>query len=450
MIDLKSRPISLVSNFEELRSVLGALGPESLDDVRFRAFNRFREVGIPTQKDEDFKYLPLRVLEDTPYKPAYGATVDRAQLSKTPLGDLDAITVAFINGQYAPELSSADSLPAGAFVGTLADALEQDEVTVLSSLGTVASLEGRLGKNNDERFVHLNTAYLGEGAYVRLEKGVELERPIHLLWISTAEHGPFAAFPRSLAVLERGARARIIESFIGLSGTYFNDAVSEIVLAEDSALEHTKFQYETETAVHIANVSVRQEATSTYTSNNLNFGGKTVRNDINVWLGGEHTETWLDGAAVGLGEQLIDNHTRIDHAMPNCHSFETYKTILGDRAHGVFNGKIFVYQDAQKTDAKQTNQAILLSKTAEFDTKPQLEIFADDVKCTHGATVGQLRDDALFYMRARGVPMKQAQALLVYAFAAEVLGKVTFEPAREAIEKVLFEKLNTGGQVEAE
>jgi Fe-S cluster assembly protein SufD len=186
---------------------------------------------------------------------------------------------------------------------------------------------------------------------------------------------------------------------------------------------------------------VHQEANSVYTSNSVGFGGQIVRNDLNVWLNGEHTETSLNGVAVGLGDQVVDNHTRIDHAMPNCHSFETYKTILGGRANGVFNGKIFVYKDAQKTDAKQTNQALLLSKRAAVNSKPQLEIFADDVKCTHGATVGQLREDALFYLRARGIPKKEAESLLVYAFAGEVIDKITIKEVREALEKVLFQTL---------
>ena len=168
-----------------------------------------------------------------------------------------------------------------------------------------------------------------------------------------------------------------------------------------------------------------------------------MRHDVNAWLGGEHTETWLNGAAVGARNEVVDNHTRIDHAMPNCHSFETYKSILDDEATGVFNGKIFVYEDAQKTDAKQTNQGLLLSAKATFNTKPQLEIFADDVKCTHGATVGQLRDDALFYLRARGVPKAQAEAMLVYAFAAEVFEKVTVTDAKDALEALLFKRLGT-------
>ncbi len=433
-----------------VRDLLRTHGPDSLVGLRERSFEKFQRRGIPTTKYEEFKYVSLRVLDEGRFGPAYGAVLDRFQLEQTPLGALDAITVTFVNGEYAPELSSAHVLPDLVFVGTLRDGFAVHEEVVLSHLGRIASLEGRLGSSNDERFVHLNTAYLGEGAFVYVPRGVTLERPIHLQWVSVEDHGPFVTHPRNLIVLEEGAQAKFIESYVGVKGVYFTNAVTEAWLGRSAILETTKFQQETPDAVHIATIAAHQEGGSTLTSNNTNFGGKIVRNDVNVWLNGEHTETSLNGASIGLNNQVIDNHTRIDHAKPNCHSFETYKAILGDHATGVFNGKIFVYEDAQKTDAKQTNQAILLSPTATINTKPQLEIFADDVKCTHGATVGQLREDALFYLRSRGIPKKHAQALLVYAFAAEVLEKITVTEVREALEKILFEKLRSeeGSQLE--
>lgn len=441
MIDLQTRPHSLIENWSGLRTVLGASGTASLDPFRARNFERFEAAGWPTTKVEEFKYLSLRDLAETPFLPAYGATVTRADIVAKPLGDLDAITVAFVNGQHAPELSTVQVLPRGAFAGSLEEAFEHG-LSATDHLGKTATLEGKLGSFNDERFVYLNSAYLSEGALVFVPKGVVIESPIHLITISRADHGSFAAFPRTLIVLEQGAQAKVVESYIGLDGTYLTNAVTEVVLGPDAILEHTIYQQETENAFHIKTVAVDQQESSVYTSNNINFGGRLVRNDLNVFVDGEHCETWLNGANVGTGEQVVDNHTRIDHMKPNCNSFEVYKSILRDKSTGVFNGKIFVYQDAQKTDAKQTNQGILLSPTATFDTKPQLEIFADDVKCTHGATVGQLREDAMFYLRQRGIPRQEAQALLVYAFAAEVLEKITIAAVREALEKVLFDKLN--------
>lgn len=441
MIELQTRPHSLIDNWASVRAVLGASGPASLDAFREENFRRFESVGLPTTKDEEFKYVSFRDVLETRFEAAYGATVTRAEIEKAPLGSLEAITIAFVNGQYAPELSTPAALPPGVYVGSLEEAFERG-LPVLDHLGRIATLEGRLGSTNDERLVYLNSAYLSEGAYIFVPRGTVLETPVHILYVSRADHGTFAAFPRNLIVLEENAQAKIVESYVGLEGAYLNDAVTEVWMGASAHLEHTLYQQETAEAFHLKTVFVHQEGTSVYTSNNTNFGGKLVRNEINAMVDGEHSETWLNGANVGTGAQVVDNHTRIDHAKPNCNSFEVYKSILRDRSIGVFNGKIFVYQDAQKTDAKQTNQGILLSPTATFDTKPQLEIFADDVKCTHGATVGQLRSDALFYLRARGIPEKQAQALLVYAFAAEVLEKISIDAVREGLEKVLFDKLN--------
>lgn len=435
MIDLEIRPHGLIENWRQLRPLLNATGPSHLDDFRLRNLRRFEAVGFPIRKDEEFKYLSLHDLEETKFAPSYGATVNRHEIT-----DLAAITIGFVNGQVAPELGTFAS--EDLWIGTFEEAWNERASIVDRYLGKIASLEGKLGSSNDERFVWLNSAHLSEGAVVLVPRGVCVENPIHIVYVSRADHGPFAAFPRTLIVLEEGAQARIVESYLGLEGIYFNDAVTEVVLGEGAILEHTIVQRETDQAFHIKTVAVDQGAGSTYTSNSTNFGGKLSRTDLNVWVDGERTETWLNGANVATGSQVLDNHTRIDHAKPNCNSFEVYKSILRDHALGVFNGKIFVYQDAQKTDAKQTNQGILLSPTATFDTKPQLEIFADDVKCTHGATVGQLREDALFYLRARGIPEKEAQAMLVYAFAAEVLEKISIEPLRNELEGVLFKKLN--------
>ena len=443
MLDLSARPHSLIENWNLVKDLLATYGPDWMQVKRLVALDKFELVGFPTVKDEEFKYLPLRALEGIKFSPAYGAIVDRHEVSQHPLGDLEAITVAFINGEYAPELSSADTLPDGVYVGPLSDAWEIEHRLIDAHLTRVATLEGRLGTTNDERFVHLNTAFLSEGAVVHIPKNVALEQPIHLLFVTKADHGPLATFPRVLVILEENSQAKIVESYVGLDGTYFTNAVTEVWMGPNSNLEHTRVQQENAESVQIANLSVHQERGSTYTSTNVQLGAQIARMDLNVRLNGEHTETWLNGVSVGLTDQVIDNHTRIDHEKPNCNSFEVYKSVLGDKAVGVFNGKIFVYEDAQKTDAKQTNQALLLSPQATINTKPQLEIFADDVKCTHGATVGQLREDALFYLRSRGIPVSEARSLLVYAFAAEALAKISIDAVRETLERVMSEKLHT-------
>ena len=442
MISELERTHTLISNWRQVRGLLDTYGPPSLQDLRESSIRRFESERFPTHKTEEYKYTSLRPIEETDFKPAYGATVSKAEVRATPFGKLEAITLTFVNGEYAPELSQLQPLPEGALLLPLQEALEQEQDLVMTHLAQIATLEGKLGSTNDERFVHLNNAYLGEGALLYLPKGAVIEQPIHLLFVSKADHGAFATFPRVLIVAEENSQAKVVEAYQGLEGTYFNCAVTELWLGRQANIEHTRVQNESPNAYHVGTVQAHQEESSTWTSTNVQLGASIGRADLNAYVNGEHAETWLNGVYLGMGEQLLDNHTRIDHALPNCNSFEVYKGILGDKAHGVFNGKIFVYEDAQKTDAKQTNQALLLSKTASVDTKPQLEIFADDVKCTHGATVGQISGEMLFYLRSRGIPESQARALLVYAFAAEGLEKISIPALREALEKQLTLKLH--------
>ena len=438
----EEKPHRLIANHEQLRDLLGTYGPASLQRLRDEALERYMRAGIPTAKDEEFKYTPLGDLREVEFQPAYGSNVFRSDLLNTAVGGIEAITLAFVNGEYAPEISTEGALPKGAIFCSMHDALEEHEELVLAHLGKVHTLDKKLGSTNDERFRWLNTAYLSEGAFLYLPKDAAISGLLHVLYVSRADHGPFAAYPRTLIVMEEGSEAKILESYVGLGGRYFTNAVTEISLGKNAHLEHTRFQMDSLSATHVGTLACEQGADSVLTSNSAMFGGRVSRLDANFWVGGEHAETWLNGTYVGMGEQIVDNHTRIDHAVPNCNSFEVYKGILGGNATGVFNGKIFVYEDAQKTDAKQTNQAILLSPTAQVNTKPQLEIFADDVKCTHGATVGQLREDARFYLRSRGIPLAEANAILVYAFAAEVLEKITVAPVREALEQALNRRLD--------
>jgi len=434
----------LLVDYPQTRSLIDATSPSILSPLRDRGFKKFTEFGIPTTKDEEFRYISLKILEEEHFKAAYGAIVDRFELSeKTVTGKIEATTLAFINGQAAPELSHHHALPEGIWVGTLEDALLDHEDLVMSHIGKIATLDGRLGSTNDERFCDLNSAFLDEGAVIVIEDNVELDHPIHLQFISRANHGLMSEFPRTLILVGENSAAKVIESYVGLDGSYFSCPVTEVYLAKSARLEHVRVQDETSSAVHVATLAVTQEEGSTYTSNSIHFGSQIARLDVNVYLQGENIASWLNGVSVGTGSQVIDNHTRIDHAFPNCNSFEVYKSVLDDEAKGVFNGKIFVYQDAQKTDAKQTNKAVLLSRKAAMDTKPQLEIFADDVKCTHGATIGQLSAEALFYLQSRGIPLSEARSLLVYAFAAEVMEKISIPELKEALETKLLSRLGT-------
>lgn len=429
-------------HFEALSTELEKIVPAQFESRKI-AFEAFRSVGLPTRKDEEYKYTPFREVAEHQFGIPYPSKVTLEELSVFPIATSVCCPLVFVNGIYAPELSEPMELPNGVYAGSLRDAAITHPGLFEKHFGKIAQLEGKLGSTNDERFARLNDAVWQDGAFLYIPKGVALESAIHVLFVSKADSGEFASQPRLLIIADENAQVKVVETYLGLRGTYFTNAVTEVYVGKDAIVEHDRVQKESDEAFHVGLVAAHQEGNSTYTSTNVQFGAKIGRCDINLWLNGEHTESWLNGTYVGVGEQILDNHTRIDHAKPNCHSFEVYKGILADHSTGVFNGKIFVYEDAQKTDAKQTNQALLLSKDAQINTKPQLEIFADDVKCTHGATVGQLREDAMFYLRARGIAELDARNMLVYAFAAEVLEKITVDSVREILEQELFTKLGS-------
>ncbi|RMG65660.1 MAG: Fe-S cluster assembly protein SufD, partial [Calditrichaeota bacterium] len=295
-----------------------------------------------------------------------------------------------------------------------------------------------------EPFAALNTAFSGDGLFLHVRENVAVREPLHVLYLSLPGEQEFTVHPRNLIVLEPNAQFKVFESYVAQQeSVYFTNVLNEIVVGADSRLEWIKLQDESTSAYHISWTQVVQARNSYLSSVNLDFGSRLARNNLNVRLADEHCETHLWGVYLGDGAQLVDNHTFIDHAMPNCFSNELYKGILAGRARGVFNGKILVRRGAQKTNALQSNKTLLLTNDCEIDAKPQLEIFADDVKCTHGATIGQLDEDAYFYLRARGLGAETARALLRYAFLADVLENVTLEQLRERLDGLLFERLKT-------
>jgi Fe-S cluster assembly protein SufD len=299
-----------------------------------------------------------------------------------------------------------------------------------------ADLEPCLGRIADPAaggFVALNTAFINDGAYVRVDPGVCLDRPVHLVFAITGTDEVMTA-PRILIVAGDNSRVAVIEHYVGLSGgAYLTNAVTEIVAGAGAHVEHCKIQLESTSAYHVATVQAHLDRGSRCVSRNFSLGARLARNDINAVLNGAGAECAMDGLFLAGGRQHVDNHTCIDHAVPDCTSRERYKGVLDGRARGVFNGRIVVRQDAQHTDAHQSNHNLLLSDDAEVDTKPQLEIFADDVRCSHGATVGNLDNDALFYLRSRGLDEPFARGLLTYAFMREVIDAVDAVPLRTAL-----------------
>jgi len=425
-----------VRQFEVFAGNGGSEGPAWLPGVRRAAIERFAAVGFPTSRDEEWRFTPVAPIARAEFRPALPGTVTREALAPFLFGHAEWPQLVFVNGKYAPELSVVPPLPFGVKLGNLASALRRDGALLERHLT-------RHARPETTPFAALNTAFMRDGALVYVPPGTVLDDPIHLLFVTSPDAGGSVAYPRNLVIVERGARASVVESYVTLAegASYFTNAVTEVVSGEDAWTEHTRIQRESERAYHMGFTHVDQARGSHYRSFTLAMGGAIARHNLHVRLNAPGIETLMYGLYLARGEQVVDNHTAIYHDQPNCNSWEVYKGVLSDRARAVFNGKVFVKPEAQKTDAKQTNRNLLLSPTAKVDTKPQLEIFADDVKCTHGATVGFLDPLSLFYLRSRGIPPETAQRVLTYAFAAEVVDEVALAPVREELTRLVLGRL---------
>jgi Fe-S cluster assembly protein SufD len=412
--------------------------PRWLRHARKEAIARFDRLGFPTTRDEDWRFTSVQPIVDAQFRSlsAPGGEVTREDLARFTFGRAEWPTLVFVNGRYAPELSSADRLPAGVRVLDLARALDDDALAdVLERHLT------RLAVGERQAFTALNTAFMHDGAVVHVAKGVEAAEPIHLLFVSDALAAEGVAHLRNLIVAERHAKATVLESYVGTGeARYFTNAVSEVVIEEGATVHHYKVQRESPRAYHVGTVEAAQARDSHYVSFSFAVGAALSRTNVYTVLGGAGCGATLNGLYMADGEQHVDHQTRIEHVEPNCYSRELYKGVLDDRSHGVFNGKVYVHPEAQQTDGKQTNNTLLLSPNARIDTKPQLEIFADDVKCTHGATVGRLDATSMFYMQSRGVPAETARRLLTYAFAADVLETIELGPVKELLERLTLER----------
>ncbi len=394
--------------------------------------DRFRALPLPGPRTEDWRFTSIASLLKVPFAlPPADARADGVDLP--PLPTPDTLRLVFVNGRFQPGLSALADVPGGVTVGSLA-AVPEGSVPA-GTLGGVADYE-------DNAFTALNTGLLHDGAFLSVADGVALERPIEILYVTASGGRPVVTHPRTLLVLGRNAQATVVERFLAAAEdeVYLTNAVAEVVLSESAIVDHYKVQDESRRAFHVANTQVVQAGRSTFSTHYIGFGGALARNEVRVRFEAEGCEATVNGLYVGSAAQHLDNFTVIDHAKAHCNSHELYKGILDDRAHGVFNGKIFVREDAQKTDAKQTNQVLLLSDGATINTKPQLEIFADDVKCTHGATVGQLSEDQLFYLRSRGIDRAAARSLLTFAFANDIVGRIKIEAIRDALEARLVRR----------
>jgi Fe-S cluster assembly protein SufD len=420
-----------LAEFNRQEKELARISRPAVQRLRKSAIARFDELGFPTARTEDWRFTSVAPLVQTTFQPATPGVTPVADAPGSPLDHVPgmdaACRIVFVNGYYAPDLSALPALPGGVILGNLN-----------SQHDYVEGYLGRYARFDDNAFTALNTAFFRDGALVVLSRNAVLEQPVYLVYLATAG-GAEVAHVRNLVIAGTASQASLVEVYASLGeGVYFTSSVTEIVAEEGAVLDHCKLQQEGPGAFHFANTQVRQGRASSFTSHYVGFGGQWVRNEVRALLDAEGCECTLNGLYRASGRQHADNHTVIDHAKPHCASHELYKGILDGQTRAVFNGKIFVRQDAQKTDAKQTNQTLLLSDDATINTKPQLEIYADDVKCTHGATVGQLDAEALFYLRARGIGKDEARGLLTFAFANDILGRIKVEPLRRRLEQSLL------------
>ncbi len=436
MIRVTEPQTAFLSNFELFEKLAPSTEPLALSRLRRNAIERFAALGFPGPRNEDWKFTNLTPLTKVPFKLAEASferlneIADRAKQGTLSLPD--GIRLVFINGFYAHDLSSVSFFTGGVVVTSLADALTRHADLIEAHLAQYADYEGHA-------FNALNTAFIGDGAFIHVPKGKVAEQPVHLVFISTSPQEATVSHPRNLIVAGNGTHLTLVESYLGLDeDVYFTNAVTEVVAGDGAVIDHYKLQRESKRAFHIHTLDVHQGRSSNFSSHLISLGGGLVRNEVQAVLDAEGCECTLNGLALASGRQHVDNHTVIDHAQPYCASHELYKHILDGQAHAVFNGKIFVRQDAQKTDAKQTNQTLLLSQDATINTKPQLEIYADDVKCTHGATVGQLEENAVFYLRSRGIGEAEARSLLTFAFANDIVRRIKVEAVRRELEHVLL------------
>jgi Fe-S cluster assembly protein SufD len=389
-------------------------------ELREQAARRFNELGFPTTRDEDWRFTNVAPIAKVAWaKPGPGQANGFPQIGKQ---------LVFVNGRFAPQLSSTD-LPAQVTAGNLA------------GNGRAAAHLGRYAPYQTNAFVALNTANTEDGAFVEIAKAAVIDEPIHLVYLSTAMDEA-ATYPRNLVLAGAQSQFSLIETFMG-TGRYFTNAVTEIVAGEAAVVDHYKLQMESAPAYHVASMQVQLARDANFTSQSISLGGALTRNDITAVLS-EGTECTLNGFYLAGGTQHVDNHTAIDHAKPHGTSHELYKGILDGRSNAVFNGKILVRKDAQKTDAKQTNKNLVLSEDATINTKPELQIYADDVRCTHGATIGQIDAESLFYLQARGIRREEARSMLIVAFARDILDRIKIEPLRELVESEVIGRLTRG------
>jgi Fe-S cluster assembly protein SufD len=426
----------LVGKFSQFEAA--APQPKWLQPLRKAGLAGFAGLGFPKLSDEDWRFTNVAPIANLPFQLARKAAVNGAEsklIAESTFTKVPGHRLVFVNGFFCAKLSSIKPATDGVRIENLSAAFAKDSALIEKYLGKYAHTA-----NNT--FAALNQAFFTDGAFIFVPQGVEVTEPVQLIYISSAKQNGETILPRNLVIAGANSKLTVVESYISTGNVaYFTNAVTEILAGDNARVEHIKLQDEAADAFHIATIAGEFGRASKVTVHSFALGAKLSRTNIRAKLAGEGLECILNGLYLTKDEQLADHHMIVEHAQPHCASHEYFNGILDDKSKGVFHGRIYVHPIAQKTDAKQTNKNLLLSDDATADTKPQLEIYADDVKCTHGATIGQLNDESIFYLRSRGIGTDMARQMLIHAFAGEIIERVKCAPVREELDKLIWDRL---------
>lgn len=408
----------------------------TLTDLRKEALDTFDKLDFPTLKNEEYKFTNVRSIAQTAFQTTETSTLTKDQITSAFIPNLEGNILVFINGVFSEENSNIVTDASKLKIQPLTKAIEENSEIFAANYGKVVDF-------STDAFNALNTAYAQNGSFISVPKGKIVEEPINLYFLVDAQQNDTATFPRNLIVVGENAQVKIFETYktFGTNKSFTNE-ITEIIVEKQAIVDFYRLQNDLDTASQIGTTQVKQAQNSVFTATTLSLTGELIRNNLNIILNGEHIESHMNGLYLLAGKTHVDNHTIADHKFPNCESHELYKGIMDDNTRGVFNGKIFVRKDAQKTNAFQSNKNILLSDTATINSKPQLEIWADDVSCSHGCTTGQLDETAMFYLQQRGIDKKKAQALLTKAFANEVVERIKIEALQKHVEQLIENRLS--------
>lgn len=426
-----------ISRFKDFENSLNGESLKPIHMLRKEAIEGFAKLNFPTTRDEEWRFTNISPILKFNFKPSLKIKkITKSTVEKFLFKELNCHLLVFINGHFAKEFSRTNNLPKGVVAGNINREISNGSELVGRHLGKYAN-------HKEQIFTALSTAFTKDGAFIYVPDDKIIEEPIHILFITDTNGEQLLTQPRNLFITGKNSQVTILEHYASVNeGLYFTNVVTEVVAGENSIVDHIKLQEESVKSFHISRTEIDQERSSNFASHSISLGGEITRNDFNSRFNGQGGECTLNGLYLLNGNQLYDTHTMIDHANPYCNSHEHYKGILDGQSRGVFNGKIMVRRDAQKTNAFQENNNIILSNDALVNTKPQLEIFADDVKCSHGATIGQLDADSMFYLKARGIGEEKARTILIHAFASDVVRTVKIEALRNYFEKILNDRFN--------